>query len=386
MPPQVDTQVMIKTPRHKPFGLLHPLDIPDHPWKSITMDHIMKLPLSHGYDLIWVMCDRLMRYAHFIPCNKAASVKDLTWLFLDRIFRYHGLPDSIISDHSTTFVSQFWTELTRLLQVELKHSTAYHPQTDSLTKCMNQMLESYLRAYVSYQQDDWVDYLLLAEFAFNNHINTSTKQTLFYANFGFHPVFSPCLTEPICMPAAADLALRLTRVHDELRAELHKTILDARKTGQRCEYLVHWHGLSEDDNSWLPLTDIPATSNELLDRFHRHHPRAPHPPDSVLYATAHTTFDKVSNAHSPSSASSPQVPSSALPSASPPLPPPTSSLTSPATAPTPFTPRPAAILPARPCAPSPPPVHTNPRVKYVPPVQTTLRSGRVSQPHPRRDA
>ena len=89
------------------------------------MDYIVKLPLSHGYDSIWVVCDRLTRYAHFIPCNESLDAPGLAWLFLDRIFRYHGLYDSIISDRGSTFVSEFWRELTSLLQVELRHSKAY---------------------------------------------------------------------------------------------------------------------------------------------------------------------------------------------------------------------------------------------------------------------
>ena len=58
-----DTCARIKAPRHKPYSLLKPLDIPDRPWKAITMDFIVKLPLSHGFDSIWVICDRLTRAA-----------------------------------------------------------------------------------------------------------------------------------------------------------------------------------------------------------------------------------------------------------------------------------------------------------------------------------
>ena len=215
-----DTCARIKAPRHKPYGLLHPLEIPDRPWRAITFDLIVKLPLSHGYDSILVVCDRLTRAAHFIPCNESIDAPRLAQLFLDRIFRYHGLPDSIVSDRGSVFVSNFWRALCTLLQVDVKASTAFHPQTDGLTERTNQTLETYLRAYCSYQQDDWVDYLPLAEFAFNNLENASTQQTPFFANFGYHPTFEPRLAEPSTVPAAADLAARLDVIHAELRAEL----------------------------------------------------------------------------------------------------------------------------------------------------------------------
>ena len=85
----------IKMPRHKPYGLLHPLEIPDQPWRSITMDYIVKLPSSHGYDSIWVMCNCLTRYAHFVPCNETldapASVDPQIYCCIIHIIKRHKM-------------------------------------------------------------------------------------------------------------------------------------------------------------------------------------------------------------------------------------------------------------------------------------------------------
>lgn len=159
------------------------------------MDFIVKLPTSHGSDSIWVVCDRLTHAAYFIPFNESIEAPVLAWLFLDRIFRLQGLPDSIVSDRGSVFVSKFWGELMLLLDIETRTSTAYNPQSDGLTERNNQTLETYPCAYASYHQDDWVDYLPLAEFAFNNLVNSSTPQTPFFANFRFHPSFEAQITE-----------------------------------------------------------------------------------------------------------------------------------------------------------------------------------------------
>jgi hypothetical protein len=215
------TCAQIKNPQHKPYGLLQPLEIPKHPWRAITMDFIVKLPKSHGYDSIWVICDRLTRAAHFIPIKEATSTPDLVYLFVNRFFRHHGMPDSILSDRGATFVSQFMQEFASRVGIELKHSTAYHPRTDGLTKRTNQTLKTYLCAYCLYQQDDWVNYLPLAKFAFNNADNASTRVSPFYANLGYHPTFAPRLSKDrTTVPAAADLASRLDLIHKELRAKL----------------------------------------------------------------------------------------------------------------------------------------------------------------------
>jgi len=47
-------------------------------------------------------------------------------------------------------------------------------------------LEQYLRAYINYQQDDWCNYLPLAEFAYNNGYQETIKNTPFFANYGIN--------------------------------------------------------------------------------------------------------------------------------------------------------------------------------------------------------
>ena len=108
----------------------------------------------------------------------------------------------------------------KLLGSKLTPSTAYHPKTDGLTERTNQTLESYLQAFCSYQQDDWVDYLPLAIFAFNNCINSSTNMTPFFANMGLHPSFDVSITTDTNNPAAQELSIHLQHIHEELCAEL----------------------------------------------------------------------------------------------------------------------------------------------------------------------
>ena len=47
-------------------------------------------------------------------------------------------------------------------------------------------MEQYLRVYVNYLQDDWPNWLLLAEFTSNNTNSEITKVSLFFANKAFH--------------------------------------------------------------------------------------------------------------------------------------------------------------------------------------------------------
>ena len=78
-------------------------------------------------------------------------------------------------------------ELYWLLGIELRASTAYHPRTNGQTEWVNQELEQYLQLFVNERQDNWNSLLPLAEFAYNNHVHSSTQQTLFFLDTGRHP-------------------------------------------------------------------------------------------------------------------------------------------------------------------------------------------------------
>ena len=139
-----------KTPRHRPYGLLQPLPIPEQPGSSISMDFITDLPVSQSFDSIFVVVDRLTKMAHFVPCLKAISGEETAKLFLDNIYRYHGLPNDIVSDRGPQFISKFWKSLFQLLKVQINLSSGYHPQTNGQTERVNQVLEQYLRCTINY--------------------------------------------------------------------------------------------------------------------------------------------------------------------------------------------------------------------------------------------
>nr|KYP31763.1 Retrotransposable element Tf2 [Cajanus cajan] len=114
----------------KPRGLLQPLNSPSKVWEEVTMDFITSLPSSHGYTVIWVVCDRLSKYSHFVALPTHFTAQHLAQRFMQEIFRLHGAPKAIISDRDPIFLSQFWREIFKAQGTKLKYSSSYHPQTD----------------------------------------------------------------------------------------------------------------------------------------------------------------------------------------------------------------------------------------------------------------
>ncbi|KAJ3996493.1 hypothetical protein F5050DRAFT_1532446, partial [Lentinula boryana] len=53
-----------------------------------------------------------------------------------------------------------------------------------------------------------------------------------------------------------------------------QSIIDSCKIGQRYEYLIHWKDQPSSEGSWVSLSDIPDSFDELIDIFHLRHPRS----------------------------------------------------------------------------------------------------------------
>ena len=111
----------------------------------------------------------------------------LVRLFRDNVWKLHGLPESIISDRGPQFMAGLMRELNEILGIKSKLSIAFHPQTDGQTERVNQELEQYLRMFIDHRQEQWPEWLGMAEFAYNNKAHLSTKMSLFKANYGQDP-------------------------------------------------------------------------------------------------------------------------------------------------------------------------------------------------------
>ncbi|GJU35488.1 putative reverse transcriptase domain-containing protein, partial [Tanacetum coccineum] len=161
----------------KPSGLLVQPEIPQWKWDNITMDFVTKLPRTpSGYDTIWVIVDRLTKFAHFLPIRENDP--------MDKSFQ-------------------------KAMGTRLDISTAYHSQTDGQSERTIQTLEDMLRACVIDFGNGWERHLPLIEFSYNNSYHASIKAAPFEALYG-----RKCRS-PVCWAEVGDAQLiGLELVHE----------------------------------------------------------------------------------------------------------------------------------------------------------------------------
>ena len=95
----------------------------------------------------------MTKIVHFIPATEKTSAECLAKLFRDNVWKLHGLSESIILDRGPQFAAGLMRELNRMLGIESKLSTAFHPQTNRQMEKVNQELEQYLRMFIDYRQE-----------------------------------------------------------------------------------------------------------------------------------------------------------------------------------------------------------------------------------------
>jgi len=181
-----------KIQRNKRYDEVTQLNTSNAPWESVTMNFITKLLTSKNlawgvkFNSILTIVDRLIKYTMFISFKKTVTASVLTYIILQELINNHGLSKEFIINRDKLFMSKFWEMLTAELKINQKMLTTYHPQTDGQSKQMNQTVKTYLRHYVNKNQNNWVQLLLTAQFAYNNTQNETTEETPFQANYKYN--------------------------------------------------------------------------------------------------------------------------------------------------------------------------------------------------------
>ncbi|SJL10435.1 uncharacterized protein ARMOST_13821 [Armillaria ostoyae] len=247
---------------------LHPNAIPTEPWTHVSVDMVTGLPDSNGHDALLVVVDRFSKAIILVPCNVELSAAGWARTLRDHVYAHHGMPQVVISDRGPQFVSAFMKELYRMLDITQNASTAFHPQTDGQTERVNQEVEKYLRIFINYHQNDWADWLPLAEFAHNNRAHSATGRSPFMILYGRNPRIMPDSPRTLNakVPAASDFSKAIAQIHKETELALEQAA-----GRMKAQYDKHKRPAQEyhaGDKVWLDATNLhlPRPKKKLDDK------------------------------------------------------------------------------------------------------------------------
>ncbi|QRW24222.1 Retrotransposable element Tf2 protein [Rhizoctonia solani] len=212
-------------PKYSPI-LPQPLELPTRPWQHISYNMIVDLPKDSNNNSILVIVDSFTKYVILVECLKKLKAPALADLFLQHVWKRYGMPKK-----------QSWIHL----GIDPHFSLAYHLQSNGQTEQVNPTVKHFLRAYSGTNQKDWVKWLPMAEFAYNNAVHSSTGKSPFKALYGWEPSLTPS-NVPTNVPEADDM---------EIKAALRqsKTRMVAREAGEPLEFKI-------GEEAWLDARNV----------------------------------------------------------------------------------------------------------------------------------
>ncbi|MBW0481837.1 hypothetical protein O181_021552 [Austropuccinia psidii MF-1] len=141
---------------------------------------------KESFNTCLVIVDRYSKSVRCLPCHKENTAMDTALLFCNNIISTYGVPKIIISDRDPKFISEFWTNLYKMLGTKLSFSTVYHQQTDSLAETIIQIMADIIRRFfangMEYKEHEgythyWVTLLPEVQPAYNTSQPSTTRKS-----------------------------------------------------------------------------------------------------------------------------------------------------------------------------------------------------------------
>jgi len=232
----------------------------NRPFAYCSMDMITDLPMIDGYDSILSVVDHgLTKGVIFIPCSKTVTEEEVGKLLLKNVYRRFGLPDSFLSDRGPQFAAKAFRELLKLLGIESKLTTAYHPQGDGTTERFNQEIEAYLAIFCSSNPETWKDALPTLEFTHNDRKHADRRHSPFELMMGTQPLAIPISFENTKFPSVEERLKNLLKDREEAIAahELARARMITRKKGKTINFKI-------GQKVWLDSRNLKTYNNKKL--------------------------------------------------------------------------------------------------------------------------
>jgi hypothetical protein len=227
------------------------------------MDYMSSLPSTkQGNDCVFVLVDQFSKMVILVAWKKSITAEATSKLFFERVWVHFGIPQTIVSDRDSQFLSKFWSSLWSLLDTKLTKSMAFHPQTDDQTEVVNQMIVHILCMYNSEHPLTWDDIFPYVQHSDNRSLHSSTGHDPFQVGLGFQPLGPIDVALPLAVtstdsypsPTEADkdtrFIERIQHIHQQVQDILQKS---NDKYKQRHDQHRVPHKFQVGDKVWLHL-------------------------------------------------------------------------------------------------------------------------------------
>ena len=134
-------------------SVVYQVSMDPNTYTDIIIDFVTSLPECELKNAIFMVVNHLAKKRMYISCldkNEGTNAETTTKMMLHNIWKRHSLPSSVVSNRVPQFILAIWKILCKILRINAKLSTAFHPETDSQSKITNQDMKKHLWTYINH--------------------------------------------------------------------------------------------------------------------------------------------------------------------------------------------------------------------------------------------
>ena len=155
-----------------------------HPFHQISIDIVGPLPKTDdGNQYMLTIIDKYSRFCMIQPMKNAITTTVINKI--ENWFAIFGPPEIILSDNGPQFLSSVYTHFIKTNDIQIKHTTAYHPEYNGQIERLHRWIKERLALLShdlglnfvvsnAYESDDWAKYLPMIQFKYNSTMNRMT--------------------------------------------------------------------------------------------------------------------------------------------------------------------------------------------------------------------
>lgn len=199
----------------------------DRPWQRLYIDLLGPYPRSsRGHTTLLVVLDHFTKFILLKPLRQATT-KPIIHYLKDDVFMIFGVPESVMTDNGSQFVSKDFNAFLKSQSVHHSFTASYSPQANASER-VNRSILAAIRAYLPNEHRKWDEHLGEIGCALRSTVHSATGHAPYLLNFGYHmathgSVYSllkrmNALTEGDLRPLKRSDKLQV--LHDEVRRQL----------------------------------------------------------------------------------------------------------------------------------------------------------------------
>lgn len=194
---------------------LKPIQV-SRPFQILGID-VMDLPLTEKGNKHVVVVQDLFTKWPFVFATPDQKTERIARLLTEEVVPWFGVPESLLSDRGTNFLSHLMQDLCKMLGITKLNTTAYHPQCDGAVERLNRTLKTVLRKHAARFGCQWDNHIPGILWAYRNTPHSSTGETPSFLLYGLD-CRSPL--EAAYLPASNDPPTDVSDYREELMISL----------------------------------------------------------------------------------------------------------------------------------------------------------------------